>query len=167
MAKTTLKYCIVGFITISPKTLEFDSFTSFLQSTKGLSALFSCRVKCSEPQSARSLSLQAYSLSLLRNHNQSSEFTSEKHLHSFCGYFDVFLSAHVSILTTERRYLRKMSDKKQQKESVLSNTKIEQLSKQPIIESSVSKSEDGKWVIHRTIVTDIKPISYFEKVIAN
>ena len=48
----------------------------------------------------------------------------------------------------------------------LSNIKIEQLSRQPIIESSISKSEDGKWIIHKTIITDIKPVSYFEKVLA-
>ena len=60
-----------------------------------------------------------------------------------------------------------MSDKKQSKEASLSVTKIEQLLKQPIIESYVSKSEDGKWLIHKTTVTDIKPVSYFEKVLAN
>ena len=48
----------------------------------------------------------------------------------------------------------------------LSNIKIEQLSRQPIIESSICKSEDGKWIIHKTIITDIKPVSYFEKVLA-
>ncbi len=48
----------------------------------------------------------------------------------------------------------------------LSNIKIEQLSRQPILESSISKSEDGKWIIHKTIITDIKPVSYFEKVLA-
>ncbi len=47
----------------------------------------------------------------------------------------------------------------------LSNIKIEQLSRQPILESSISKSEDGKWIIHKTIITDIKPVSYFEKVL--
>lgn len=46
----------------------------------------------------------------------------------------------------------------------LSAKKIEQLRKQPIIESVVLKSEDGEWVIHKTVITDIKPISYFEKV---
>ena len=60
-----------------------------------------------------------------------------------------------------------MTDKKQSKEASLSVTKIEQLLKQPIIESYVSKSEDGKWLIHKTTVTDIKPVSYFEKVLAN
>ena len=48
----------------------------------------------------------------------------------------------------------------------LSAVKIEQLSKQPIIESVLNVSEDGKWIIHRTMITDIKPRSYFEKVLA-
>ncbi len=60
-----------------------------------------------------------------------------------------------------------MSDKKQSKQTSLGVTKIEQLLKQPIIESYVSKSEDGKWLIHKTTVTDIKPVSYFEKVLAS
>ncbi len=49
----------------------------------------------------------------------------------------------------------------------LSAVKIEQINKQPIIESSLSVSEDGRWVIHRTIITDIKPVTYFEKVLDN
>ena len=48
----------------------------------------------------------------------------------------------------------------------LSAIKIEQLSKQPIIESTISVSEDGKWIIHRTVITDLKPRSYFEKVLS-
>ena len=46
----------------------------------------------------------------------------------------------------------------------LTEKKIEQLLKQPIIESRVTKSKDGQWVIHRTTVTDIKPIKYLEAV---
>ena len=46
----------------------------------------------------------------------------------------------------------------------LTEKKIEQLLKQPIIESQVRKSKDGQWVIHRTIMTDIKPIKYLERV---
>ena len=49
----------------------------------------------------------------------------------------------------------------------LSKVKIEQLNKQPIIESSVTLSEDKKWVIHVTKITDIKPVSYIEKVLGN
>jgi len=47
----------------------------------------------------------------------------------------------------------------------LSEKRIEQLQKQPILETKVAKSEDGKWVIHKTVITDIKPISYMEKVL--
>lgn len=46
----------------------------------------------------------------------------------------------------------------------LKERKIEELNKQPIIESFVKKSEDGKWVLHKTVITDIKPYSYLEKV---
>lgn len=47
----------------------------------------------------------------------------------------------------------------------LSEKKIKQLIKQPLLESSVSLSKDGKWVIHKTIITDIKSVKYFEKVL--
>lgn len=48
----------------------------------------------------------------------------------------------------------------------LTQLKIEQLNKQPILETSVQISEDGKWLMHKTIITDIKPVSYFEKVLS-
>ncbi len=48
----------------------------------------------------------------------------------------------------------------------LSPIKIEQLNKQPIIETSVQLSEDKKWIVYKTIITDIKPVTYFEKVMA-
>ena len=41
----------------------------------------------------------------------------------------------------------------------------EKQKKQPIIETSISKSKDGRWIIHRTIITDIKPVAYFEQVL--
>ncbi|MFH1210620.1 MAG: hypothetical protein V1645_01770 [archaeon] len=47
----------------------------------------------------------------------------------------------------------------------LTTKKIEQLKRQPIIETVIKKSEDGEWVLHQTIITDIKPISYFERVL--
>ena len=34
----------------------------------------------------------------------------------------------------------------------------------PVVETQVSKSKDGKYLIHRTIITDIKPVTYYEKV---
>lgn len=48
----------------------------------------------------------------------------------------------------------------------LTPLKIEQLNKQPILETSISISKDKKWVLYKTTITDIKPISYFEKVMA-
>lgn len=47
----------------------------------------------------------------------------------------------------------------------LSPTKIEQLNKMPIVESSVTKSDDGKWVIQKVIITSIKSIKYYEKML--
>ena len=58
-----------------------------------------------------------------------------------------------------------METEQQAEAVVLSEKKIEQLSKQPIIESFVSRSQDGRWVVHKTVITDIKPVSYFEKVL--
>ncbi|MFQ5741570.1 MAG: hypothetical protein ACE5JX_21440 [Acidobacteriota bacterium] len=37
------------------------------------------------------------------------------------------------------------------------------LSNRPIVESSWAQSEDGKWIIHRTVITDIKSTRYVEK----
>ena len=47
----------------------------------------------------------------------------------------------------------------------LSETKIEQLNKMPIIEVSIKKSVDGRYVIHKTTITDIRPIKYFEELL--
>jgi len=37
----------------------------------------------------------------------------------------------------------------------------------PILETQVIKSKDGRWLIHKTIVTDIRSIKYFEKVLGS
>ncbi|MFT4312064.1 MAG: hypothetical protein ACMXYF_02445 [Candidatus Woesearchaeota archaeon] len=47
----------------------------------------------------------------------------------------------------------------------LSDKKEEQLKKMPTLEFVTRKSKDGRFIIHKTIVTDIKPISYYEKVL--
>lgn len=45
-------------------------------------------------------------------------------------------------------------------------TKMEEnLRKMPMIECFVRKSKDGKYVIHKTILTHIKPIGYYEAVL--
>lgn len=56
-------------------------------------------------------------------------------------------------------------EKNEEKERVyLSQKKIKQLLEQPLLESSVGLSKDGKWVIHKTIITDIKSVKYYEKL---
>jgi hypothetical protein len=45
------------------------------------------------------------------------------------------------------------------------NDKTEQHSRQPIIESFISLSADKKWILHKTVITDIKPIGYMQKVL--
>jgi hypothetical protein len=49
----------------------------------------------------------------------------------------------------------------------LTNNKEEQLKKMPIIEFKVSKSKDGRFIIHKTTTTDIKPVAYYNKVLAS
>lgn len=47
----------------------------------------------------------------------------------------------------------------------LSKTKEEQLKKMPQVGFSVKKSEDGKYLIHKTTITDIKPFAYYKTVL--
>ena len=49
----------------------------------------------------------------------------------------------------------------------LSYAKEEQLRKQPILEQFIRKSEDGKYIVSKTVITSIRPVQYFEKVLAN
>ena len=37
----------------------------------------------------------------------------------------------------------------------------------PIIENQIRRSKNGKYLIHRTIFTHIKPMQYYEAIIAN
>lgn len=36
---------------------------------------------------------------------------------------------------------------------------------EPIVETHISRSEDKKWVIHKTVITDLKPVGYYQKVL--
>ena len=42
--------------------------------------------------------------------------------------------------------------------------RAEQLRNMPIIETRISKSKDGRFLLHKTVITDIKPKDYYEKV---
>ncbi len=41
----------------------------------------------------------------------------------------------------------------------------ERLKKMPKIESFITKSKDGKFLIHRTVITNIKPAAYYKAVL--
>ena len=45
------------------------------------------------------------------------------------------------------------------------NTKTEFEPKGPIVETKISTSKDGKYLIHKTIITDIKPVNYYKAVL--
>lgn len=47
----------------------------------------------------------------------------------------------------------------------LSNKKEDQLRKMPLIESKFTKSQDGRFMVHKTIITTIRPVAYFEKIL--
>lgn len=49
----------------------------------------------------------------------------------------------------------------------LTNKKEEQIRKMPLIESHFSKSKNGKYLVHKTTITTIRPVQYFEKVLAS
>lgn len=42
--------------------------------------------------------------------------------------------------------------------------KLKQLKNMPIVESKILRSKDGKYIVHKTVITDIKPIEYYSKV---
>ncbi len=46
----------------------------------------------------------------------------------------------------------------------MSQKVMERLINMPIIESTVFKSKDGKFIVHKTTITDIKPTAYYEAV---
>ena len=49
----------------------------------------------------------------------------------------------------------------------LTTKKEEQLRKMPYIETRVFKSKNGKLLVHKTVITDIKPLSYYQAVFDN
>ena len=47
----------------------------------------------------------------------------------------------------------------------LSNKKEEQLRAMPIVEAKIGRSKDGRFMVHKTIITHIKPVDYYKAVI--
>jgi hypothetical protein len=50
---------------------------------------------------------------------------------------------------------------------IIGDKKLEQLKKMPAIETQVFKSKDGKFIVNKTTITDIKPVNYFHAVLEN
>jgi len=49
----------------------------------------------------------------------------------------------------------------------LSDKKEEQLREQPIIRTTVRKSEDGKYMVTKTEITYIKPVAYYAAILSS
>lgn len=49
----------------------------------------------------------------------------------------------------------------------LTNKKEEQLKRMPIIQTTVGKSKDGKYILYKTTITTIRPSAYYEKILSN
>lgn len=47
----------------------------------------------------------------------------------------------------------------------LTKTQQQKMKNMPIIESRVRRSKDGKFLVHKTEITTIKPIQYYETVL--
>lgn len=56
-----------------------------------------------------------------------------------------------------------MVDKKENKE--VSGFKSAFENKGPKVETKISLSLDKKWLIHKTIITDVKSVNYFKEVL--
>ncbi|MFH1408637.1 MAG: hypothetical protein ABIH34_01910 [Nanoarchaeota archaeon] len=53
------------------------------------------------------------------------------------------------------------------KDISIGEKKLEQLKKMPLIESKVFKTPDNKYIVHRTIISQVKPVEYFQAIIDN
>lgn len=49
----------------------------------------------------------------------------------------------------------------------LTSKKEDQLRKMPLIQSRIKASKNGKYIISQTVITSIKPIEYYNAVLAN
>lgn len=47
----------------------------------------------------------------------------------------------------------------------LTNKKIEQLKKMPLIQTRIRRLKDSNLILHQTIISDLRPIEYYEAVV--
>jgi hypothetical protein len=48
---------------------------------------------------------------------------------------------------------------------VFSTKKIEHLKKMPLIKTRIRRIKDSNLILHQTIISDIKPIEYYEAIV--
>ena len=58
-----------------------------------------------------------------------------------------------------------METKNKELRNGVSGSPDREFENKPIVETQLSKSKDGKYILHRTINTDIKPVKYIQKVL--
>ena len=49
----------------------------------------------------------------------------------------------------------------------LTNKKEQQLRKMPIVQTVIRRSKDGRFLIHKVIMTTIRPIAYYKAILDN
>ena len=49
----------------------------------------------------------------------------------------------------------------------LTNKKEEQLRQMPLINTRITKSKDGRFLIHKTEIVNIRPVAYYEAVLSD
>lgn len=49
----------------------------------------------------------------------------------------------------------------------LTNKKEEQLKKMPLIQNVIRKSKDGRYLIHKIVITTIRPMAYYKAIMDN
>lgn len=49
----------------------------------------------------------------------------------------------------------------------LTNKKEEQLKKMPLIQNVIRKSKDGRYLIHKVVITTIRPMAYYKAIMDN
>jgi hypothetical protein len=49
----------------------------------------------------------------------------------------------------------------------LTNKKEQQLRQMPVIQNRIKTSKNGKYIIQQTVITSVKPIEYYQAVLAN
>ena len=49
----------------------------------------------------------------------------------------------------------------------LTYKKEQQLKRMPIIQSRIKASKNGRYIIQQTVITNVKPVEYYQAVLAN